>query len=117
MKEPSVTPHDRDLWIFLEELKTCLRAVREEKNALKLSLRRTCDLFKVGDGCIATLTPDGSRAQLMSVIPRGGQVGSEPSFGISAEAASKHSAQRHYGASLPSRSFMGGSSPERTAQI
>ena len=73
MKEPSVTPHDRDLWIFLEELKTCLRAVREEQNALKLSLRRTCDLFKVGDGCIATLTPDGSRAQLMSVIPRGGK--------------------------------------------
>ena len=73
MKEPSVTPRDLDLWIFLDELKSSLRAVREDQNALRLSLRRTCELFKVGDGCIATLTPDGSRAELISVIPRGGQ--------------------------------------------
>ena len=73
MKEPSVTPRDLDLWIFLDELKSSLRAVREEQNALRLSLRRTCELFKVGDGCIATLTHDGSRAELISVIPRGGQ--------------------------------------------
>src|SRR5215472_16401861 len=73
MKEPSVTPRDLELWIFLDELKSSLRAVREDQNARKLALRRTCDLVKVGDGCIATLTPDGSRAQLMSVIPRGGK--------------------------------------------
>lgn len=73
MKEPSVTPRDLDLWIFLDELKSSLRAVREDQNALRLSLRRTCELFKVGDGCIATLTHDGSRAELISVIPRGGQ--------------------------------------------
>jgi two-component system NtrC family sensor kinase len=73
MKEPSVTPRDLDLWIFLDELKSSLRAVREEQNALRLSLRRTCELFKVGDGCVATLTHDGSRAELISVIPRGGQ--------------------------------------------
>lgn len=73
MKEPSVTPRDLDLWIFLDELKSSLRAVREDQNALRLSLRRTCELFKVGDGCIATLTHDRSRAELISVIPRGGQ--------------------------------------------
>jgi len=73
MKEPSVTPRDLDLWIFLDELKSSLRAVREDQNALRLSLRRTCELFKVGDGCIATLTHDGSRGELISVIPRGGQ--------------------------------------------
>ena len=73
MKEPSVTPRDLELWIFLDELKSSLRAVREDQNALRLSLRRTCELFKVGDGCIATLTHDGSRGELISVIPRGGQ--------------------------------------------
>ena len=73
MKEPSVTPRDLDLWVFLDELKSSLRAVREDQNALRLSLRRTCELFKVGDGCIATLTHDGSRGELISVIPRGGQ--------------------------------------------
>ena len=73
MKEPSVTPRDLDLWVFLDELKSSLRAVREDQNALRLSLRRTCELFKVGDGCIATLAHDGSRAELISVIPRGGQ--------------------------------------------
>ena len=73
MKEPSVTPRDLELWIFLDELKSSLRAVREDQNALRLSLRRTCELFNVGDGCIATLTHDGSRAELISVIPRGGQ--------------------------------------------
>jgi two-component system, NtrC family, sensor kinase len=72
MKEPSITPHDHDLWIFLDELRSSLRAVREEQNALRLSLRRTCELFKVLDGCIATLTHDGSRAEPISVIPRGG---------------------------------------------
>jgi two-component system, NtrC family, sensor kinase len=73
MNEPRITPHDVALWIFLDELKSCLRAVREDRNALRLSLRRTCEHFKVGEGCIATLTPDGSRAELISVIPRGGK--------------------------------------------
>jgi two-component system NtrC family sensor kinase len=69
MNEPRITQHDIALWIFLDELKSCLRAVREDRNALRLSLRRTCEHFEV-DGCIATLTPDGLRAELISVIPR-----------------------------------------------
>lgn len=73
MNEPRIRPHDVALWIFLDELKSYLRAVREDQNALRLSLRRTCEHFKVGDGCIATLTPNGSRAELISVIPRGGK--------------------------------------------
>jgi len=64
------TPRDASLWIFLEELKGSLRGVREDKNALRLSLRRTCEHFEVGDGCIATLAPDGSRTELISAIPR-----------------------------------------------
>jgi nitrogen-specific signal transduction histidine kinase len=57
---------------FLDQLKNDLRAVREDQNALRLSLRRTCEHFKVGDGCIAVAMPDGSRAELISVIPRDG---------------------------------------------
>jgi signal transduction histidine kinase len=58
---------------FLDQLKNDLRAVREDQNALRFSLRRACEHFKVGDGCIAVATPDGSNAGLISVIPRDGK--------------------------------------------
>src|SRR5215472_15843928 len=73
MNKPDSTSRDVALWAFLDELKNYLRAVREDQNALRLSLRRTCEHFKVDDGCIAIATPGGSRAQLISVIPRGGK--------------------------------------------
>jgi two-component system, NtrC family, sensor kinase len=73
MNEPDSTSSDVALWAFLDELKNHLGAVREDQNALRLSLRRTCEHFKVEDGCIAIATPDGSRAELISVIPRGGK--------------------------------------------
>jgi len=58
---------------FLDQLKNDLRAVREDQNALRFSLRRACEHFKVGDGCIAVATPDGSNAELIAVIPRDGK--------------------------------------------
>jgi two-component system, NtrC family, sensor kinase len=70
MNEPRITS-DIALWVFLDELKSCLKAVSDDKRALTLSLRRTCEHFKVDDGCIAVLTPDSSRVDLISVIPRG----------------------------------------------
>jgi signal transduction histidine kinase len=73
MNKPDSTFRDVALWVFLDELRNCLRAVREDQNALRLSLRRTCEHFKVDDGCIAVATPDGSGAELISVIPRGGK--------------------------------------------
>src|SRR5260370_5460406 len=62
---------DITFWAFLDDLKNNLRAVREDQNAVRLSLRRACEHFKVDDGCIAVVTPDGSRVELISVIPRG----------------------------------------------
>src|SRR6516164_1483015 len=73
MNEPSIPSPNVAFWIFLDELKSCLRPVREEQNAVRLSLRRTCEHFKVDDGCIAALTSDGSRVEVISVIPRGGK--------------------------------------------
>ena len=64
---------DRDRPNFLEQLKDDLRAVREVRNAIKVCLRRTCEHFAVEDGCVAVITPDSSRVELMSVIPRGGK--------------------------------------------
>src|SRR5690348_8542164 len=69
--KPRITPSDTAVWAFLDDLRSDLRAVRDDNRALTLSLRRTCEHFKVDDGCIAILTPDGSRADLVSVIPRG----------------------------------------------
>ena len=63
---------DIAFWIFLDELKNNLRAVREEENALRLSLRRSCEHFEVDDGCIAALA-GGARAELIAAIPRGGK--------------------------------------------
>jgi len=70
MSEARNNSGDVALLAFLDQLKTDLKAVREDQNALKLSLRRTCEHFNVTDGCIAVVTPDGSRAELLSMIPR-----------------------------------------------
>ena len=71
MNQPHAAYTDISLWAFLDELKSCLRAASDDQKALTLSLRRTCEHFKIDDGCIAILTPDGSHADLISVIPRG----------------------------------------------
>lgn len=71
MNEPRIKSSDAGIWAFLDELKNHLRAIRDDQRALTLSLRRTCEHFKIDDGCIAVLTPDGSRAELISMIPRG----------------------------------------------
>jgi signal transduction histidine kinase len=64
---------DIALLAFLDQLKNDLRAARDDQNALRLALRRTCDHFNAGDGCIAVATPSGSRAELISAIPRNGE--------------------------------------------
>jgi two-component system, NtrC family, sensor kinase len=64
---------DVALLSFLDEMKSHLRTVREDRNALRLSLRRTCEHFRVLDGAIAVLKPDGTRAELISAIPRESQ--------------------------------------------
>src|SRR5215831_12628044 len=73
MNELRDVSNDNAFCIFLDELKNNLRAVREDQNALRLSLRRSCEHFKVNDGCIAVAAPGGSRAELIAVIPRGGK--------------------------------------------
>lgn len=71
MSEPRSNFRDVAFWIFLDELKNNLRAVRDDQTALKLSLRRTCEHFKVDHGCIAVATPHASRAHLIATVPRG----------------------------------------------
>jgi two-component system, NtrC family, sensor kinase len=73
MNRSSDDSRDIDFWAFLEELKNNLSGVREDQNALRLSLRRACEYFEVDDGCIAVVKPDGSSAELISVIPRAGK--------------------------------------------
>ena len=73
MNEPRDVSNDSAFWIFLDELKNNLRAVREDQNALRLSLRRSCEHFKVDDGCIAVAAPDRSHVEPIAVIPRGGK--------------------------------------------
>jgi hypothetical protein len=72
MNEPRDVSNDIAFWVFLDDLKNNLRAVREDQNALRLSLRRSCEHFKVDEGCIAVAAPGGSRAELIAAIPRGG---------------------------------------------
>jgi two-component system NtrC family sensor kinase len=73
MNEACNDSSDIALLAFLDELKSNLRAMREDHNALRLALRRTCEHFQVDDGCVAVVTPDGSRAELISVFPREGK--------------------------------------------
>src|SRR4051794_26831802 len=72
MNEPRDLSNDIAFSTFVEELKNNLRAVREDQNALRLSLRRSCEYFKVDEGCIAVAAPDSSHGELITVIPRGG---------------------------------------------
>src|SRR5260370_2554461 len=68
-----VAASDLALWSFLEQLKTQLRTIREDRKALRFCLRFTCEHFQVTEGCFAVQHPDGLEAELMSVIPRTGQ--------------------------------------------
>ncbi len=72
MNEPRNDSHGIAFWVFLDELKNQLREAREDQNALRLSLRRTCEHFNVDDGCIAVARPDASRAEPIAMIPRRG---------------------------------------------
>lgn len=58
---------------FLDQLKNDLRAVREDRNAIKLALRRACEYFGAEGGSVAVGNPDRSRVELISVVPKGGQ--------------------------------------------
>ena len=71
MNEPRIRSSDAAVWTFLDELKNHMRGIRDDQRVLTYSLRRTCEHFQINDGCIAVLTPDGSRADLISMIPRG----------------------------------------------
>jgi two-component system NtrC family sensor kinase len=68
-----VTASDLALWSFLDQLKTHLRTIREDKKALRFCLRLTCEHFQINEGCFAVLPTDGSEAELVSVIPRTGE--------------------------------------------
>jgi two-component system, NtrC family, sensor kinase len=73
MNEPSDISSDVAFWIFLDELKNNLRTVREDQNALRVSLRRSCEYFGVDEGCITVAASEGSHVELLAVIPRGGK--------------------------------------------
>jgi len=68
-----VRDSDFALWSFLDELRTNLRAMRDDRKALRFSLRLTCEHFNVTDGCLGVLPPARSQTELISVIPRGGE--------------------------------------------
>src|SRR5438105_2169686 len=68
-----VAVNDLALWSFLDQLKTQLRTIREDRKGLRFCLRLTCEYFQVNDGCFAVLAPDGSDAEVVSLIPRAGQ--------------------------------------------
>src|SRR5437870_3893336 len=65
-----VTASDLALWSFLDQLKTQLRTIREDKKALRFCLRRICEYFQIGEGCFAVLHPGASAAELVSAVPR-----------------------------------------------
>ena len=67
------TVKDLALWSFLDQLKTQLRTIREDRKALRFCLRLTCEYFQVHEGCFAILCPDGSEAEAVSLVPRDGQ--------------------------------------------
>ncbi|MBV8818606.1 MAG: hypothetical protein JO022_09640, partial [Acidobacteriaceae bacterium] len=71
MNESRDASHDLAFWIFLDELKNSLRPVREDQNALRLSLRRSLDHFKVDEGSIAVTAADASQVELIAAFPRG----------------------------------------------
>ena len=56
---------------FLNQLSMGLRQVREDRKALWLSLRSTCQFFKATDGCLAVLPAGSDLAELIFSVPRG----------------------------------------------
>src|SRR5215510_10294655 len=66
-----MTDTDLALLSFLNDLRTNLRAMRDDNKALRFSLRLTCEHFEVSDGCLGVLPPGRSQTELVSVIPRG----------------------------------------------
>src|SRR5262245_338594 len=56
---------------FLNQLSMGLRQVREDRKALWLSLRSTCQFFKATEGCIAILPAGSDLAELIFLVPRG----------------------------------------------
>jgi len=68
-----VKDSDLALWSFLDELRTNLRAMRDDTKALRFALRFTCEHFNVSDGCLGILPPGRSPTEIVSVIPRGGR--------------------------------------------
>src|SRR5213079_1421138 len=72
-KEPQNDSRDIALLAFLDQLKSDLKAVCDDRTAIRLSLRRCCEHFRAQSGCVAVATPDRSRVELMSVIPKGGE--------------------------------------------
>jgi signal transduction histidine kinase len=72
MNDGAGVSNDLRLWSFLEELKNNLRAVREDRNALRLMLRRSCEYFDAEHGCIAVARMGETGVELIAAIPRGG---------------------------------------------
>ena len=56
---------------FLNQLSMGLRQVREDRKALWLSLRSTCQFFRATDGCLAVLPAGCDLAELIFSVPRG----------------------------------------------
>jgi two-component system, NtrC family, sensor kinase len=56
---------------FLNQLSMGLRQVREDRKALWLSLRSTCQFFRATDGCLAVLPAGSDLAELIFSVPRG----------------------------------------------
>lgn len=73
MNHPRNDSRDMALFSFLDQLKNDLRPVREDRNAIRLVLRRACEHFEAGEGCVAVAAPDRSGVELISVIPKGGK--------------------------------------------
>jgi two-component system NtrC family sensor kinase len=65
---PEIQTH---LPLFLNQMTLGLRQVREDRKALWLSLRSTCQFFKATDGCLAVLPAGSDLAELVFSIPRG----------------------------------------------
>ena len=88
------TVKDLALWSFLDQLKTQLRTIREDRKALRFCLRLTCEYFQVHEGCFAILCPDGSAAEAVPLVPND-----------------------YHGSSQPSWTLMGGAGPEKPKRV
>lgn len=70
-KGNSSAPSELALQAFLHELRSGLRPMKDDRKALRFSLRLTGEHFKIRDGCLAVLAPGGAQADPISVMPRG----------------------------------------------